>query len=205
MTNPEIVDVHFDLAGQRVPEDHADLLWQALAAALPWLAAEPWAAVHPLSGLSPGAACWYLSRRARLILRLPAGRVAEAQALGGATLVLGEDRLQVGAAAVRELQAVPVLYARFVAYGGTSEQPIGEEAFHAACRAELAQLGLAPRLLCGKARRCRTAAGWLSGFSLMLLDLDEAGNLLIQRRGLGEARKHGCGVFVPHKSGTLLE
>ncbi|MCX8086201.1 MAG: type I-MYXAN CRISPR-associated protein Cas6/Cmx6 [Rhodocyclaceae bacterium] len=203
--SPEFVDVHFALSGERVPQDHADALWQAIAGVLPWLEAEAEAAVHPLSGLSPGDGCWYLSHRARLALRLPVECVEAARALTGTVLQVGEAQLLVGEATVRPLKAVPVLYAKFVCYGSAGRAPLDEAAFHEACRAELASLGLSPRLLCGKAQQMRTAAGLLSGFSLMLLDLDEEANLLIQRRGLGQERKRGCGVFVPHKSGTLLD
>lgn len=207
MTNPDIVDVQFALAGQRIPCDHADALWLALCERLPWLAAEPLVGVHPLAGLSPGEDCWYLSRRSRLTLRLAAERAPEARALVGATLTFGDTALQVGAAMQRPLRAVPVLYAKFVSYGGATDVPIGEAAFHDACRAELADLGMSPRLFCGKARQARTVAGLISGFSLMLLDLSEEHNLTIQRLGLGGERQRGCGIFVPHKSmaaaGTL--
>lgn len=188
-----------------MPLDHADLLWHALCERLPWLAADESAAVHPLSGLSPGGDGWYLSRRSRLTLRLAAERVTAALALVDADLSLGDASVRVGAATVRALQVMPVLYAKFVCYGGARETPIDEVEFQAACRAELAALGMSPRLLCGKARQARTSAGLLSGFSVMLLDLSEEQNLTIQRRGLGGERKRGCGVFVPHKSGTLLE
>lgn len=207
VTSPEVVDVRFALAGQQIPLDHADALWLALCERLPWLAAEPLAGVHPLSGLSHGEDCWYLSRRSRLTLRLAAERVPEVLALVGAALPLGDSSVQVGAAAQRALQAMPVLYSKFVSYGGTADAPIDEAAFHAACREELAALGMSPRLVCGKARQARTAAGLLSGFSLMLLDLSMEQNLAIQRLGLGGERKRGCGVFVPHRStvavGTL--
>lgn len=207
VTSPEVVDVQFALAGQRIPLDHADALWLALCEQLPWLATEPLAAVHPLAGLSPGEDCWYLSRRSRLTLRLAAEQAPKALALVGATLTIGDAAVQVGAATQRALQAMPVLYAKFVSYGGATDEPIDEAAFHAACRAELAALGMSPRLLCGKARRARTATGLFSGFSVMLLDLSEEQNLTIQRQGLGDERKRGCGVFVPHKSmaaaGTL--
>lgn len=205
VTSPEVVDVQFALSGQGVPLDHADMLWLALRERLPWLEADESAAVHPLSGLSPGENGWYLSRRSRLTLRLAADRAAEAMALVDTSLSVGDATVRVGAASVRGLQVMPVLYAKFVSYGGATGEPIDEAAFHAACRAELAALGMSPRLLCGKARQARTAAGLLCGFSVMLLDLSEEQNLTIQRQGLGDQRKRGCGVFVPHKSGTLLE
>lgn len=204
MTNPDSVDVQFALQGQSVPEDHADALWLALRAVLPWLESEPLAGVHPLAGLSPGENVWYLSRRSRLGLRLPRARAADAAALVGARLRLAEHEMAVGAAQVRELQVTPVLYAKFVAVGAASGTAIAEDAFLAACRTQLAALGMQPDLICGKARRARTADGMLSGFSLMLLGLSKDQNLALQCAGLGGERKRGCGIFVPHRSTTAV-
>jgi hypothetical protein len=38
------------------------------------------------------------------------------------------------------------------------------------------------------------------GFSLLLHGLTPAQSLAVQESGLGEGRKLGCGIFVPHKS-----
>lgn len=204
MTNPEIVDLHFALRGEGVPEDYADALWQAIRAVLPWFEDEPLAGVHPLAGLSPGARVWYLARRSRLGLRLPRARVAAAQALVGARLRLADHAVEVGAAQVRELQVAPVLYAKFVAVGGAADAAIAEADFLAACRTQLSALSMAPNLICGKAQSARTADGVLSGFSLMLLGLDKEQNLAMQCVGLGGERKRGCGIFVPHRSTTAV-
>lgn len=200
VTSPEVVDVQFALQGSAVPQDYADALWLAVRAVLPWLADDAQAGIHPLSGVSPGEQVWYLSRRSRLTLRLRRDQVAAAQALVGARLRLADCDVAVGTAQVRELLPTPVLYAKFVAIDAASDEPIAEDAFLAACRELLAAQGMAPRLICGKAQRARTADGMLSGFSLMLLDLDEDQKLTLQRSGLGCERKRGCGIFVPHKS-----
>lgn len=200
MTDSECVDVHFALSGRAVPLDYADALWQALRARLPWLEEEPLAGIHPLGGLSPGEACWYLSRRSQLRLRLPRARVAQAESLAGGELSLGGETLSIGAASCRELLAMPVLYAKFVAFGAPSGPAMAEEEFHAHCRRELAAMDMHPRMICGKAQTLQTAAGAVSGFSLMLFDLDPEQNLRLQARGLGGERKRGCGIFVPHKS-----
>lgn len=200
MTDSECVDVHFALSGRAVPLDYADALWQALRARLPWLEDEPLVGIHPLAGLSPGDACWYLSRRSQLRLRLPRARAGQAESLTGDELALGGETLCIGAASRRELLAMPVLYAKFVAFGAPSGTAMTEEAFHAHCRRELAAMGMHPRMICGKAQTLRTAGGSVSGFSLMLLDLDTEQNLRLQARGLGGERKRGCGIFVPHKS-----
>lgn len=197
----EIVDLQFPLRGRAVPADYADLLWQALQAALPWLAEESLAGVHPLHGLSAGGDEWYLSRRSQLILRLPRTRLAEAGALAGARLDLQGLVLDVGEPCEKRLVHTPVLYSHFVTFSETDTPPPDEAAFYQAVVAELAALDLKPHgVLCGKRRQARTAAGLLHGFSLMVTGLDEAQTLRLMKHGLGRERKRGCGIFIPHKS-----
>lgn len=196
MTAAEVVDLSFSLTGQAVAEDHADLLWQALRAGLPWLEEDAMAGVHPLAGTSPGQdGELYLSRRSRLTLRLAAGRVAAAQVLCGARLELGGSPVLVGAATVKPLRAAAVVYSSFVHVG-----PADEAAFLAECRRLLDALGIEARLVAGKARGMRAEGRRMEGFSLMLHGLGEEQSLHLQHRGLGAERKRGCGVFVPHKA-----
>jgi len=203
-----IVDLQFALRGHAVPPDYADELWGAVREVLPWLETDPLAGVHPLSGLSPSAQGWYLSRRSHLTLRIARDQAAAAQALVGARLQLGESILEVGAAQMRELARAPVLQAKFVVFSPPSKAVVtAEEDFLAACLEALASLGVPPRLICGKPQRASTPDGDLTGFSLVLLDLKADAALLLQRHGLGGERKRGCGIFIPHKSmaavGTL--
>jgi len=208
VTNPDVVDLQFALRGERAPFDYADMLWQSIRAVLPWLEEEPFAGIHPLYGLSPGTDGWYLSRRSHLNLRLPRGRVADAQALTGALLTLGDVSIEVGKASEKAFTFTPVLYAKFVTLAdGNAELP-DEAVFHTACKQELAGLELVPHsLLCGKRQSAKTAAGMLHGFSLMVTGLDAAATQRLLAHGLGVERKRGCGIFIPHKSspadGTL--
>jgi CRISPR-associated protein Cas6 len=203
----EVVDLHFPLVGRAVPLDYADVLWEAVRSALPWLADDPLAGIHPLYGVSPGEGEWYISRRTRLILRLARQSAAAAAAeLQGTVLQLGDDRLEIGAPAVRELVYSTVIYSKFVALNPANPagEPVAEDAFLEACREQCAELGIRPRLVCGKAQRAKTPAGLLSGFSLMLYDLEREEILRVQREGLGLERKRGCGIFIPHKSGASV-
>jgi CRISPR-associated protein Cas6 len=203
----EVVDLHFPLSGRAVPHDYADALWEAVGTALPWLAADPLAGIHPLYGLSPGEGEWYISHRTRLILRLGRESAAVAAAeLKGASLQIGSHRIELGAAAVRELVYSTVIYSKFVAVEPASAagEPISEDAFVAACRAQCDALGIRPRLVCGKAQRAQTPAGLLSGYSLMLYDLEREEIQRLQSDGLGIERKRGCGIFIPHKSGASV-
>jgi CRISPR-associated protein Cas6 len=194
----EMIDFVFELRGRAVDLDYADRLWRELNARLDWLAGEPLAGVHPLAGVSRGDSELYLTRRARLVLRLPKGRCKEARSLCGSRLDLGGE-VEIGSASERPLGPAKVLYSSFVTVGEADEQR-----FLAACQERLADAGLAShpagQVVCGKARRAAGESGELRGFSLMLHGLGGDDSLRLQRVGLGDERKRGCGIFVPHKS-----
>jgi CRISPR-associated protein Cas6 len=205
-TRSAAIDLQFSLQGRAVPHDYADALWHALQARLPWLDEEKLAGIHPLYGLSPGQGEWYLSRRSHLNLRLPRARIAAAEALCGACLDLSGSSVELGKATARELTPTPVLYAKFVTLGKVDDgaDPPDEVVFFAACERELASLDLKPNsVLCGKRQTARTMEGVLHGFSLMVNGLKGEANLRLQEHGLGAERKHGCGIFVAHKSSAV--
>ena len=190
----DIVDLVFPLHGEAVALDYADLLCRAIEARLPWLADEPAAGVHPLAGVSPGDRSLYLTRRAKLALRLPARRAESAKALQGARLDIG-GVIEVGEASERPLSKITTLYSSFVTLG--VEQ---EDEFMAACAAHFKAAGIPVELVCGKARVAHGQHGTWRGYSLMLFGLSMENSLRVQQEGLGGERKRGCGIFIPHKS-----
>lgn len=198
-SDDQVVDLVFALRGKAVALDYADRLWEGLRARLPWLDQLSLVGVHPLAGVSPGDRELYLTRRARLALRLPAQCGDTASALTGSRLDLG-GVVEVGAMTQRALTASKVLYSSFVAMGERDEQ-----AFMAACHDALTVAGVAGHLVCGKARRAVGAQGEWRGFSLMLHGLTERDSLRLQRDGLGDERRRGCGIFVPHKAVAVVE
>lgn len=191
----DVIDFVFDLHGRVIALDYADRLWRALAGHLAWLVDEPGAGVHPLAGVSAGDAELYLTRRARLTLRLSASRAAAVGTLAGQRLDLGGE-VDVGAARQRRLLPAGVLYSPFVSVGEMEERPFLER-----CRADFAALGVrATQLVCGKRRQSTGQDGEWRGFSLMIAGLGPEASLAIQRTGIGSGRERGCGIFVPHKS-----
>ena len=190
----DVVDVVFALHGGAVALDYADRLWRAVEGRLPWLAEEPLAGIHPLAGVSAGDQELYLTQRAKLVLRLPRGRAAAAQALCGTRCDLGGE-VDVGESEIRPLSQITTLYSPFVTLGTASE-----EGFLVACQEALATAGVGARLVCGKAHSGRGDGEEWHGFSLMLFGLSIENSLRMQRQGLGGERKRGCGIFVPHKS-----
>ncbi len=191
-----MVDVVFSLASGTLADDHASALSLAIRRVLPWFDDEPDAGILPLSGLARGNGVRFVGRRSRLILRLPVHRNASADSLTGARLDLGGMELEVGASSVRPLfPARGVVYSHFVSVGADDELE-----FLAHCKSLLAERGLKPQLISGKARELLAPAGPVRGFSLMLHGLGPAASLAVQEAGLGAHRALGCGLFIPHKS-----
>jgi CRISPR-associated protein Cas6 len=194
-TGTPMVDLVFEVEGDTLPADHAWALGREVQRILPWLESEPGAGIHPLKGAPTDRDTLLLSRRSRLILRLAADRVQEAERLTGSILDIAGAPLRVGTSRVKELLPFPTLYARFVTTGS------GEEAaFVRDVAGLLEELGTRCKFMCGKSRRARTGEGEIAGFSVMLHEVLLEESVALQRRGLGSGRMLGCGMLVPHKS-----
>ena len=206
----EVVDLAFRITCPVIPADHAHDLGAALVRELPWLETEALAGVHTIHGAPSGNgwmrpddedadALLHLSRRARLHLRVPAHRVDEARALETRTLQVGDYPLELGAAAIKKLDPLPTLFARYVVCEAEVDE--GDEVgFLRWLSDELAGLGIeARKLMCGRSHTLRTPEGDLFVRSVMVADLDKDASVSLQRRGVGPRRHMGCGLFIPHK------
>jgi CRISPR-associated protein Cas6 len=201
----EVVDAVFAIECRSLPVDHAYALSQAIQAALPWFADEPQAGLHTVHGAASGAgwnrpegegAQLQLSRRTRLVLRLPGRRMADAAALTGRTLDVAGSPMRVGRLAARSLLRIASLFARSVIFEGAAD----ESAFVAAAIEALRALGVeSSTMLCGREVTLATPQRSYRTRSLMVTVATPAQSLELQRHGLGEARKLGCGLFIPHK------
>ena len=192
----EAVDVAFAVAvtGSALPEDYHFALLREITRHLPWFGSDREAGIHPLRGARTDYGVILLPRRAKLVLRLPASRADDALALCGRELEIAGRTMNVGAAAARALEPYGALYAQIVACDCADEG-----AFLASVGARLAELGAPCAPVCGRRRSIRASAREIVGFSLMLHGLAAEHSLRIQRLGLGEERKLGCGIFVPHR------
>ena len=201
----DVVDAAFAIECRSLPVDHAYALSLAVQAALPWFAEEPQAGLHTVHGAASGAgwqrpegedAVLQLSHRTRLVLRLPAHRVQDAAALTGQTLDVGGFPMIVGRLTPRPLLRIASLFSRSVIFEGAADEP----EFLSAAAEALRALGVATStMLCGRGVTLATPEGSYRTRSLMLTVATPAQSLLLQREGLGSARKLGCGVFIPHK------
>jgi CRISPR-associated protein Cas6 len=190
----KVVDISFEVRCERLPRDYGYALFRALADALDWLEEDASAGVHPLHGTATANGELFLGRRARLMLRLTAERAEQVMALAGRRLDVGSG-LEIGPGRVRELMPYATVHSHFVSTGSADEAEfLGQAA------AELRAAGLPEQMISGKAHAMGTPEGEVRGFSLLLHGLTPSQSLAVQASGLGEGRKLGCGIFVPHKS-----
>ena len=134
-----------------------------------------------------------------MTLRVPRHRIDDARALSGETLDIGGYRLEVGDARVKLFSTLPTQFARYVVVPeGIANDD--EEAFMRYAATRLRELGIRVRkLLCGRAHAIGHPGGPLFTRSVMLADLEADEAVLLQQQGIGEHKKIGCGLFIPHK------
>lgn len=202
----DMIDAVFTITCSTLPVDHAHALSTAIQAELPWFATDPRAGLHLIRAAESGGG-WmrpeapgtllHLSRRTRLVLRLPEDRLDVITRLTGRTLDIGGHVLRVGPLSVRPLSRITTLLSHCVYL----EQCNSEAEFLKMAAQALGPLGIKPGvMLCGRETPITTPQQLLATRSLMLAGLTPDQSLLLQQQGLGEARKLGCGLFIPHKS-----
>lgn len=206
VVSDDVVDLAFRVTCPTLPLDHAHALSTALLGALPWLADEPQAGIHLIHGATSGNG-WmrpedtvnellHLSRRTRLLLRLPQARLDDARELTGEQLDIAGFPLAVGRSDVRLLSSLSTLFSRYV----LTYKAVDEEEFLELAAAELKVMGIDCRkMLCGITHTHDLPDGKMITRSLMVAELDKEQSVQLQQLGLGEGRKVGCGLFIPHK------
>ena len=193
-----MVDLSFTIEAERLPHGYVFPLEAALLAALPWLAEETYAGIHPIRAPVTTYGV-ILSRRARLVLRIPEERVAAARGLTGQSLPIGETRLAIGEASLRRIEPFATLRAWSVATSAVDEEGFVEDV-----ALQLEVLDIKARMICGRPQLLADGDRRIAGFGLALHELSAAHSLLLQAQGLGAARRLGCGLFVHHKLITGL-
>ena len=201
----DVVDLVFQIECRALPVDHAWALSQAVCAALPWLALEPAAGVHPIHVAESGNG-WKrpenagdllcLSRRTKLVVRVPRQRVDAARELVGLKLDVAGHALRVDKASLRPLSALTTIFSRYV----VSADGLDETAFLQRALRDFEALGVRPKkMLCGLEKIIATPEQPVHTRSLMLAGLTQRESVTLQQRGLGTRRLLGCGLFIPHK------
>lgn len=209
----DVLDVSFAISCKQLPLDHAWDLAQAVQQALPWFADEIVTGVHPIHVAESGngwerpddASNQFLlpSRRTRMFLRIPKLRIPETQALSGTTLDV--NGYTVGLRDMKEKPFVhtSVIFARYV----LSDEAEDENSFLRRMVEEVKRVAdfKVKKMLCGKSHALRTPDGVLHTRHLMIADLDSDPSIRLQQYGLGDGRKLGCGLFMPHKGIKTLK
>ncbi len=197
-TAAEMMDAIFDVAGDTLPPGYPFALWQALVCHAPVLASEQSVGVIPLRTTVSDEGM-LLPKRAKLTLRLPAALTTQVATLSGLHLEIEGNALRLGNLKFRPIQAYPTLHAHLV---NTDED---EVSFINSVSAQLAELNINAKLICGMRNQLASATRTISGFSLVIHDLKPDASLRLQYNGLGADRNFGCGIFVPHKAITDLD
>jgi CRISPR-associated protein Cas6 len=190
-----MVDLQFELRGERMPAEHGWALYRAIAEHLPWLVESPHAGIHAVRAAAIDPATLGLSRRVKLVLRVPLARAAEARALEGRRLGLAGGALQVGAARERAIEPWSSLHARLAIAG-----PEEETAFLAALNVLLADDGYSVDIVLGRAASIATPEGRASGYAVLLHGVTGQASIELQERGIGTHRLYGCGLLVPFRT-----
>lgn len=204
----DVVDVHFSINCRSLPVDHAHALSSAIKEALPWFADEVQAGLHLIHVAESGNG-WerpqgddellYLSRRTRLTLRVPQHRLEDVKQLSGQVINVADNEMEIGKSTVRLLSVSTTLYARYV----TGREGQSEDDFLAELIGELKDAGLRfKKVLCGKENLMAMPEGRIITRSLLVADLGFDDAVRLQETGVGphEQKKHGCGLFIAHKT-----
>ncbi|MBX2882526.1 MAG: type I-MYXAN CRISPR-associated protein Cas6/Cmx6 [Granulosicoccus sp.] len=197
---------HCGSASNAIPVDHGVLLRDQISHLLPWITQEAGVAIHRIYGAATGNG-WVrpengdgmtmeVSKRTRLVIRLPKHRLDDARLLEQRAFRLGDQQIEVGTANLKPLVATRTLFCRSL----ISDEVNEEEAFTQQLVESLRALDIPiSKLLCGKRHQIQTDVGLVFARSVMLAELSLEDAVKLQQEGLGEHQLLGCGIFLPHK------
>jgi CRISPR-associated protein Cas6 len=203
----DVADLVFKIDCKQIALDHAYDLSQALIKVLPWLADEEKAGIHMIHGASTGNG-WqrpeakdgesfiYLSRRSKMHIRLPKERHEGAKSLIGKTINVGGNDLTFGDFQIKAFSPLSTLFSRYILLLENET----EDRFVQRVSDEMKSMGInLKKALCGMGDEFVLPEGTVRTASIMVADLDPAEAVILQQKGIGEGRKMGFGLFIPHK------
>jgi CRISPR-associated protein Cas6 len=193
-----MIDVVFDISGGTLPVSYPYELWGELLRLAPQLGNDEHAGVIPLR-MAESREGMLLPKRAKLAIRVQPGLTGSVSDLAHRQLRVAGVEIQLGSCKTRPIQHYPTLHAQLVT--GSND----EVAFMAEVDSTLAAMGVGAKLICGQRRILADRDRSISGYSLVLHDLNAEGSLRVQYAGLGKERRFGCGIFVPYKVISGLE
>jgi len=202
-----IADLVFKIDCKQIALDHAHDLSQALMEALPWLAEEEKAGVHMIHGASTGNG-WqrpeagdsggfiHLSKRSKMHIRLPKERYEDVNSLIGKTIKVGDSEITFGDYQIKPFTPLGTLFSRYILL----LEKETEDQFVQRVAEEMKSMGInLKKALCGTGDEFILPEGKVRTASIMVADLDPHEAVFLQQQGIGEGRKMGFGLFIPHK------
>ncbi len=202
----DVMDVSFKLDCKTLPIDHAQSLSDAIHTALPWFADEELAGLHLIHVAESGNG-WMrpedpenevlcLSKRTRMTLRVPKHRIDDVNKLTGHALEIDGHPLTVKEGTSKTLSVLPTMFARYV----LTEQQIDENEFLKEMAGVLRAMQIpVTKIMAGRQNKMRMTDGEIYLRSLMVAEMTPENAFKLQKHGIGEGRKFGCGLFVPQK------
>lgn len=202
----DVVDVFYNVKCKCLPLEHMQALSESLYTLLPWLEHEILAGILPIAGSESGNG-WerssdpdeliYLSRRQKMMMRLPKERLSEAESLVGKTINVAGYELEFGKSAVKKLSDLPTAFCRSIMI----EERMEENDFLQWVFDELKLMDIpVQKMMAGKERVIKlNNENERITRSLMVAELKQAESVRLQQHGIGEGRKLGCGIFMPQK------
>ncbi len=171
---------------------------------MPWLSENGLTGIQTLHGPDSGNG-WtrseneeiFLSKRTRLVIRVPKPDFKKACDLEGKTLkVLGND-IEIGKASKKPFLVVRDLICRFV----LTDEDLDESQFLQYVTKEFEEHQIQIRkAICGKTKSFTVDGDKKFTRSLMIANLSKENSIKLQDVGVGIGRIFGCGIFLPHKS-----
>jgi|TARA_Y100000817_G_scaffold208722_1_gene163719 CRISPR-associated protein Cas6 len=199
-----MIDVAFRIECKTLPYDHACDLSNEITKNLPWLLDDQLTGIQTLHGPESGNG-WvrsekeeiFLSKRTRLILRIPRGDIDKVRELENIEINVLGNNIKIGKSTTKTFLIVRDLISRFV----LCDKDESEEEFLLGVKKELLNHGVSiKKAICGKAKSLTINGKSKITRSLMIADLSKENSVLLQDTGVGTGRIYGCGIFLPHKS-----
>ena len=201
----DVVDLLFSIRCKSLPLDHGLSLSRAVAQVIPWVSNEPQTAIHQIHVAEsshgwqrPDSEAGVLlpSRRTRLILRMPAHRVADCRQLENQALNIDGHELVTESFKTRLLSRHTTLMARYIMTSGEE----ADDEFIARMHSVLQEQGITvKKMLSGLTVKHSGPEGQLITRKLMLAELTREDSLHLQQQGLENLMLMGIGIFLPHK------
>ncbi|HHZ87590.1 MAG TPA: type I-MYXAN CRISPR-associated protein Cas6/Cmx6 [Chromatiaceae bacterium] len=202
----DIIDLSFSIRCKHLPLEHAYSFTQAVMRALPWIENEPDCGIHLIHGAgssngwirpeNPDTELLHLSHRTRMAIRIPKGRIDDANKLTGKILDIDGHELTVGDSKIKSLSKLDTIFTRYL----VTDPGLDEAAFVEKVIKSLEAMDIPVyKILCGLSHNLKTPNGPVHTRSVMLAELTAQQSVLLQQRGLGPLRTMGCGLFIAHK------